>query len=117
MEALYYLTRQAGEFEPCLPSPSIAEIKAAVCAEFAITAAELSGRSRLAKFARPRAICVQLIRELTQPIASFQKIGRELGDRDHSTIVALDHHGRHLTATVRGLAERRRAILRRLDPG
>jgi chromosomal replication initiation ATPase DnaA len=94
-----------------------APIKAAACVEFAITAAELAGRSRLAKFARPRAICVHRIRDLTQPTASFAKIGRELGGRSHSTIVALEHRADRLVDAVPDLSERRRAIVRRLGIG
>jgi chromosomal replication initiation ATPase DnaA len=74
----------------------------------------LAGRSRHANFARPSAICVQLIRELTEPTASFAKIGRELGGRDHSTIVSLDHRADRLMNASPDLFERRRAILRRL---
>jgi chromosomal replication initiation ATPase DnaA len=66
---------------------------------------------------RGRAICVQLIRELTQPCASYQKIGRELGARDHSTIVALDRRAHNLMNAFADLFDRRQAILRRLGIG
>jgi hypothetical protein len=44
-------------------------------------------------------------------------LGRELGARDHSTIVALDHRAHNLMNTFPDLFDRRQAILRRLGIG
>lgn len=60
-------------------------IKNAVAAEFNITVADLIGRSQKPKFAIPRFIAVGFFAELTR--MSLPAIGRQLGGRDHTTIM------------------------------
>jgi chromosomal replication initiator protein len=66
-------------------SPAIADIKAATCREFGLTAEELLSRSRTARVAWPRQVAMYLSRELTD--ASLPIIGREFGGRDHTTVL------------------------------
>jgi len=67
------------------PQRSIAEIKAAACQKFGITAEELVSAGRTARLAWPRQVAMYLARELTQE--SLPAIGREFGGRDHTTVL------------------------------
>jgi chromosomal replication initiator protein len=64
---------------------SIAEIKAAACAQFGISTEELISSGRTARLAWPRQVAMYLARELTQE--SLPAIGREFGGRDHTTVL------------------------------
>jgi chromosomal replication initiator protein len=64
---------------------SIEEIKAAVSAQFGISTDELVSPARTARIAQPRQLAMYLARELTGK--SLPSIGREFGDRDHSTVL------------------------------
>jgi chromosomal replication initiator protein len=64
---------------------SIAEIKAAACEQFGISADELISSTRTARLAWPRQVAMYLARELTQE--SLPAIGREFGGRDHTTVL------------------------------
>ncbi len=67
------------------PRRSIAEIKAAACEQFGISAEELVSTGRTARLAWPRQVAMYLARELTQE--SLPSIGREFGGRDHTTVL------------------------------
>lgn len=67
------------------PQRSIAEIKAAACEQFGISAEELISAGRTARLAWPRQVAMYLARELTQE--SLPAIGREFGGRDHTTVL------------------------------
>ncbi len=67
------------------PRRSIAEIKAAACEQFGISAEELISAGRTARLAWPRQVAMYLARELTQE--SLPAIGREFGGRDHTTVL------------------------------
>ncbi|HEX4837193.1 MAG TPA: chromosomal replication initiator protein DnaA [Solirubrobacteraceae bacterium] len=67
------------------PAHSIAEIKAAACAQFGISVEELVSPVRSARVAWPRQVAMYLARELTQE--SLPTIGREFGGRDHTTVL------------------------------
>lgn len=58
--------------------------------------------------AQPRALAVFLCRELTQ--ATWRRIGRAFGARDHSSCIALAYRARYLLAANPKLRARRRAI-------
>ncbi len=64
---------------------SIAEIQAAACEQFEITAQDLLSGSRKARVTWPRQVAMYLARELTQE--SLPAIGREFGGRDHTTVL------------------------------
>lgn len=67
------------------PAPKIQEIQNVLAQAYGITVAEMRGKSRTRKYARPRQIAAALCRELTT--ASYPQIGRMFGDRDHTTIL------------------------------
>ena len=66
-------------------TPTIATIQDAVCAHFSISREELLSRSRAQRLAWPRHVAIYLARQLTDH--SLPVIGREFGDRDHSTVL------------------------------
>lgn len=72
----------------------ISDVEQAVCRRFQLTKEDLRSQSRRRVFARPRQIAMYLCRELTK--ASYPKIGRYFGDRDHTTII----HGRRRIAQL-----------------
>ena len=74
--------------------------------------APIAGSCRNAKFAHPRAIAVQLIRQFTK--ASYPLIGREMGRRHHSTIITLERRAHNLIGAFPELYDRRQAILVKL---
>jgi len=65
--------------------PTIAEIKRAVCARKGLTLAEIESKCRKRRMAWPRQVAAALCRELTD--ASYPKIARHFGGRDHTTIL------------------------------
>lgn len=62
-----------------------ADVIAAVCDRYGVSAAELADKTRSRPIARPRQVAMWLCRELTD--MSLQQIGAALGGRDHSTIL------------------------------
>jgi chromosomal replication initiator protein len=64
---------------------SLAEIQAAACKHFGLTADELLSPSRAARVAWPRQVAMYLARELTSE--SLPAIGRHFGGRDHTTVM------------------------------
>lgn len=67
------------------PRLTVLHIKEEVAAHYQIPLAELDGASRKKEIAQARQVAVYLARELTE--LSFPSIGREFGDRDHTTIM------------------------------
>ena len=65
--------------------PSIEQIQHAACKHFGITSDELLSSSRTARIAWPRQVAMYLARELTD--ASLPTIGRQFGDRNHTTVM------------------------------
>jgi chromosomal replication initiator protein len=56
-----------------------------ITTEFAITARELTGKSRTQTISLPRQIAMYLLREHTE--CSLEDIGRIFGNRDHTTVL------------------------------
>lgn len=80
------------EVEDFLPKTSkeekkltIDKIKETVANHYNLTVSDLEGPSRKKKIAKTRHIAIYLSRELTE--SSFPTIGKEFGDRDHSTVM------------------------------
>jgi chromosomal replication initiator protein len=92
---------------------SIAEIQAAACEQFGLSAQELLSRSRAAPVSWARQVAMYVARELTTE--SLPAIGREFGGRDHTTVL----HACRRTATRMaedGLArDAVQELLRRVD--
>lgn len=65
-------------------SPRI--IKKEVCDYYNITIAQIESKARPANISNPRKIAIYLCRELLD--MSYEKIGKEFGNRDHSTIMS-----------------------------
>jgi chromosomal replication initiator protein len=70
-----------------------------VCRYFGISKSELTGTSRSRTFSYPRQVAMYLCRELTDE--SLPKIGKALGNRDHSTVM-------HATAKIANLINKDR---------
>jgi chromosomal replication initiator protein len=66
--------------------PSVEEVVAATASLYGLTSKDLIARDRRPAVARARKIAIYLSRELTDK--SLPEIGRRLGGRDHSTILA-----------------------------
>jgi chromosomal replication initiator protein len=66
--------------------PSVEDVLTATAAQFDVTTTELIARDRRPSVARARKVAIYLARELTGK--SLPEIGRRLGGRDHSTILA-----------------------------
>lgn len=67
------------------PKLTIAHIKEEIAARYDVPRAEIEGASRKKEISQARQIAIYLARELTEH--SFPAIGREFGDRDHTTIM------------------------------
>jgi chromosomal replication initiator protein len=67
-------------------TPDLDEILAVTAGAFGVTTAELEARDRRPSVSRARKVAIHLARELTG--SSLPEIGRKLGGRDHSTILA-----------------------------
>lgn len=64
--------------------PRVAEIQAAVCAHYGLTANDMVSTCRLRSVTRPRQVAMYLARRLT--VRSLPEIGRAFGGRDHTTV-------------------------------
>ncbi|HEX3510714.1 MAG TPA: chromosomal replication initiator protein DnaA [Solirubrobacteraceae bacterium] len=64
---------------------TIADVQAATCEHFGLTRSELLSAGRSARLAWPRQLAMYLARELTGE--SLPAIGREFGNRDHTTVM------------------------------
>lgn len=71
-----------GEYRTALPAK---EVIAVVARYFGLTQAALKGPARRKTLVFARSIAVYLLRTLTS--ASYAQIGRDLGNRDHSTVM------------------------------
>lgn len=65
--------------------PSIQEIKRVVGRDFSVSPAELAGELRTEPLTLARHVAMYLAIKLT--VKGFAKIGKQFGDRDHSTVV------------------------------
>ena len=80
------LVRQAlGANVPRAGGASLERIIAEVCQYFHLTRSELASPRRTARIAVPRQLAMYLCRQHTD--APLNRIGKELGGRDHSTVV------------------------------
>lgn len=61
------------------------DIMSLITSEFAITARELTGKSRTQTVSLPRQIAMYLLREHTE--SSLEDVGRIFGNRDHTTVL------------------------------
>jgi chromosomal replication initiator protein len=84
---------------------TIADIQAAACAHFGVSASELLSSSRRARVAWPRQLAMYLARELTD--SSLPAIGREFGGRDHTTVM---HACRRASERLGADADARQAV-------
>jgi chromosomal replication initiator protein len=80
---------------PAASKRTIAEIQAAACEHFGLSAHELLSSARVARIAWPRQVAMYLARELTGE--SLPAIGREFGGRDHTTVL---HAWRRTSARI-----------------
>lgn len=63
----------------------IEKIQEEVCSFYGVTVKDIKGTKRVQTIALPRQIAMYLVRELTD--YSLPKIGKEFGNRDHSTVL------------------------------
>ncbi|HMD57796.1 MAG TPA: chromosomal replication initiator protein DnaA [Solirubrobacteraceae bacterium] len=84
---------------------TIADVQAAACAHFGITADELLSPRRTPAIAWPRQLAMYLARELTDQ--SLPAIGREFGGRDHTTVM---HACRRASERIATDTDARRAV-------
>jgi hypothetical protein len=66
---------------------AFAVIKRCICKHYGITRDELVGVNRTDRLVRPRHMAMYLMREIIGQKASFPAIGRQLGNRDHTTVL------------------------------
>ncbi len=97
---------------PQAPSPgtrprTVAEIQAATCELFGVSAHELLSSSRAARVTWPRQIAMYLARELTGQ--SLLSIGQQFGGRDHTTVL---HACRRASAKISSEESSRLALHR-----
>lgn len=76
--------------------PTIAAIRAAVCAHYGLPAIAMVAERRSVQWARPRQVAMHLAQELTP--CSLPVIGRHFGGRDHTTVM----HACRRIETLRG---------------
>lgn len=65
--------------------PAIRDIQKAVCEAFGVSRHDMVGRCRTQKIVVPRQIAMALCKHLT--LKSLPEIGRQFGDRDHTTVL------------------------------
>lgn len=68
-----------------LTQVSVDDVMGLITAEFAISARDLTGKSRTQAISLPRQIAMYLLREHTE--MSLEDIGRIFGNRDHTTVL------------------------------
>ena len=83
------------------PQVTIERIQRLVCEHFTVTIEELTGHRRSQAIVYPRQVAMYLARELTD--ASLPKIGREFGNRDHTTVM-------HATSKITRLIREDRSV-------
>ena len=118
LEGLYpNATHSPTATSPRREAPSIEDIIAATCQRYGLTTEELTSPSRSPRITWPRQVAMYLARELTGQ--SLPAIGRQLGGRDHSTVL---HACRRTAARIaaddssRRLVEDLLTALRPIDP-
>jgi chromosomal replication initiator protein len=84
---------------------SIAEIQAAACDHFGLSAEELLSSARTPRISWPRQVAMYLSRELTSE--SLPAIGRHFGGRDHTTVL---HAWRRTSARIASDEASRQAV-------
>jgi chromosomal replication initiator protein len=84
---------------------SVADIQAAVCRHFHVSAQELVSTSRAARVSWPRQVAMYVARELTAD--SLPTIGRQFGGRDHTTVL---HACRRTARRIQTDAQARAAV-------
>jgi chromosomal replication initiator protein len=82
---------------------TIDEIKRRVAEHFTIKISEMTSARRARAVARPRQVAMYLAKQLTS--RSLPEIGRQFGDRDHTTVMHAVRKIEELTATDTALAE------------
>ena len=70
---------------PSTRHPSLAIILEVTADEFGVSVPDLRSVKKCRKIARPRQVVMYLARHLT--LLSLPAIGRDLGDRDHTTVM------------------------------
>jgi chromosomal replication initiator protein len=91
------------------------QVVAAVAGHYGVKVADLKGSKKTRDITRPRQVAMYLARRLTA--ASFPRIGKALGNKDHSTVVkGVKRLGREM-ASDPDLAERVRSLERLLREG
>lgn len=72
--------------EPLPPrAPYIQQIVAEVCRRYNVTPVDVRSQRRKVSIVRPRQIIMYIARTMTE--LSFPQIGRQLGNRDHTTVL------------------------------
>ena len=84
------IARHDPQFEPAAPPyrppyPKVAKIVEAVCRRFKVRLVDMHSQRRTKDVVLPRHVAMYLARRLT--LCSLPQIGRELGGRDHTTIL------------------------------
>lgn len=64
---------------------SVDDVMSLITSEFAISARELTGKSRTQTVSMPRQVAMYLLREYTE--SSLEDVGRVFGNRDHTTVL------------------------------
>jgi chromosomal replication initiator protein len=85
---------------------TIAEIQKRVCEHYKIRISDMSSARRARAVARPRQVAMYLAKQLTQ--RSLPEIGRNFGNRDHTTVI-------HAIARVTELMQRDEALAEDVD--
>ena len=87
-----------------VPRVTVSRCMEVVSKAFGVSTRELAGQSRAQPLARQRQIAMWLARRATR--LSYARIGKEMGQRDHSTI----HHGCAVVSQLRREQETVRAF-------
>lgn len=86
MPAMTAIPVHISEAEPVIRHPSIHRIVGAVCQKYDIPRNDLISTRRTAPIVRARHIAMYLAKTLT--LKSYPEIGRHIGDKDHTTVLA-----------------------------
>lgn len=93
-----------GDGQVVQPKAKIREVQAVVAALHDLPVETMSDENRKHEWSHPRQEAMALARELTGD--SYPKIGREFGDRDHTTVLFAYRKIKRLAQTDAALAER-----------
>jgi hypothetical protein len=78
------------------PRATIREVQIAVCVRKGLTLDELKSKCRARRLSWPRQVAMALCREMTD--ASYPKLAKHFGGRDHTTVMWADRKIRRLAA-------------------